>query len=230
MEVTLRVQYWAIISPDAQHTVAYLKSPWATAAAANLRCGQYLALVEPPTNKYDNTFIAYFVQSVRHPLPATYVPIMPCRLGPREPLALDFEWPFAECVVDTSQKLIFDPAPSTTDVSTRKTISEDSSRMFCVTTTTDRKERAQMESLEYRACRKAERDAAGFPDDDSRWTTFSLKSTVAEVRPNQFFPPWSISAQIDYNIGSLGELLPSSQCLDEVKNIERLRALFPTRY
>ncbi|KAJ7157497.1 hypothetical protein C8R46DRAFT_426406 [Mycena filopes] len=49
MEETPRTQYWAIISPDAQYSVAYLESAWATSAAAKLKCGQYLALIEPPT-------------------------------------------------------------------------------------------------------------------------------------------------------------------------------------
>ncbi|KAJ7775489.1 hypothetical protein B0H16DRAFT_1756939 [Mycena metata] len=199
-------QYFAIISPSAHHSVAYLNSTLATSAAADLNCGQYLAIVELPDSESTNA-VAFFVQSARQPLPATYIPISSCRVGTREPLVLDFEWPFGECVIDTSRKLVFEPVP--------------------VESNADDEIRAKWELSERRVTKKAEQAAAGLlNEDDSRWTTFSPKSTIADPQPGQFFPPSSVSAQIRYDIESLREILPATQCLDEGEHVKRLRARF----
>ncbi|KAJ7167871.1 hypothetical protein C8R46DRAFT_1350786 [Mycena filopes] len=221
----LRIQYWAILSPSPRHSVAYLESPLATAAAAELECGQYLVLVEPSRSEHFTCAVAYVIQSAQLPLPVTYVPILPCRLGTREPLAPDFDWPFGECVVDTSQRLVFEPVSLGSDVNVPRAMSEAASLAFAALSDADDSQQLREELLERRIRRKTEREAAGLLDDDGRWTTFSLKSTVPDTRPGQFSSS-SISAQIHYDIKSLRGLLPASQCFSDVKNVERFRARF----
>ncbi|KAJ7040075.1 HAD-like domain-containing protein [Mycena alexandri] len=220
--------YLAVISPSAHHSVAYLNSTLATAAAAHLQCGQYLAVIlELPNPRDDSRVLAHFVQSTHQPLPTTYIPIFPCRVGTREPLTVDFEWPFGECVIDTSRKLVFQPVPVESNVEVRKALSADVSRVFRAICRADDKRRWELESSEQSATRKAEQAAAGIVcESDSGWTTFSLKSTVAQTQVGQFFPPLDISVQISYDIECLREILPATQCLDDVENVKRLRARF----
>ncbi|KAJ6615327.1 hypothetical protein B0H10DRAFT_77981 [Mycena sp. CBHHK59/15] len=212
---------WAILSPSAHHSVAYFKSALATSAAADLNCGQYLAVVEPSTDvDWDDT-LAYLVQPSHFPLPDTYLPILPCRLGSREPLVPDFEWPFGECIIDTSHKFIFKPVVVASE-GVRRVLSDAASRLFSTITDDDDKEQWKRDTVK----RLVDREAAGLVDDDFRWTTFSRKSTAVDTIPGQFFPPSSISAQIRYDIESLKQILPMSQCFDEVRKIEILRARF----
>ncbi|KAJ7702012.1 hypothetical protein B0H16DRAFT_750723 [Mycena metata] len=218
-------QYWAILSPSAHHSVAYLNSSLATAAAADLKCGQYHMVVELPGDGRTQA-VAYFVQSAHLPLPATYIPILPCRLGTREPLVPNFEWPFGECIVDTTQKLIFTPVLLESNTVAPRVMPEHASRVFAEVSDADDRAQSERELVEWRLTRKADQEAAGLVDDDPRWTTFSPKSTVADAQPGQFFPPSSISAEIRYDIESLRELPPASQCLHEVEDVKRLRARF----
>ncbi|KAJ6517267.1 hypothetical protein C8R47DRAFT_1205501 [Mycena vitilis] len=92
---------WAILSPSARESVAYLESTLATSAAADVKCGDYLALVKirPETDVLsDDSVLAYLVQPSHYPLPDTYLSILPCQLGTREQLEPGFEWPFVQSI------------------------------------------------------------------------------------------------------------------------------------
>ncbi|KAJ6617686.1 hypothetical protein B0H10DRAFT_1299057 [Mycena sp. CBHHK59/15] len=74
---------------------------------------------------------------------------------------------------------------------------------------------------------QAKKEADGFADDKgSQWTTFSAKSTYIQPIPGQFVAPLTISAHVCYDIESLKNLLPASQCFEDVKAIKRVRARF----
>ncbi|KAJ6517197.1 hypothetical protein C8R47DRAFT_1312757 [Mycena vitilis] len=214
---------WAIVCPSAQDSVAYLESALATSAAADLKCGEHLALVKIESEavaEWDDTVLAFLVQPSDYALPDTYLPILPCQVGSREPLVPGFDWPFVHSVVDTSRKFIFDPVVIPSE-GPRRVISDAASCLF----TTIHREDAGKKLEGELAKRSAEREAAGV-DHDAQWTTFSRKSTVANIVPGDFFPPLFISARIRYNIESLRGVLPAGRCFDEVREIQRLRAQF----
>ncbi|KAJ6582750.1 hypothetical protein B0H10DRAFT_1926518 [Mycena sp. CBHHK59/15] len=229
MDGPSRRYFWALLSPSALHSVAYLHSAFATSAASELECGQYLALVLEPS-KHDPLLghqkpstVAYLVQPCDCPLPETYLPIAPCQFGSREPLVPNFEWPFEDCVINTGKIFVFD----TTDVSSAmisrsRILSVDAAHYFAAIQKEDRL--VQIEK-DYQT-RIAGREIAGSLDDDTRWTTFSRKSTKAEIVPGSFFPPVNISVEICVDIESLEHVLPASQCFEDVRNVQRLRARF----
>ncbi|KAJ6517198.1 hypothetical protein C8R47DRAFT_1189634, partial [Mycena vitilis] len=108
--------FWALISPSPQHSVSYLKSDLASAAARQLECGQYLAIVLEPSTVHNPRFgpqrptaMAHLVQRADDVLPDTYLPIAPCQVqSPHAPLAPGFAWPFGDCVIYTGKRFVFD--------------------------------------------------------------------------------------------------------------------------
>ncbi|KAJ7146577.1 hypothetical protein C8R44DRAFT_757821, partial [Mycena epipterygia] len=230
MDSTARRYFWAVISPSALHSVTYLKSTFANSASVKVECGEYLALVLEPNPKprlgiRDGCAVAYLVQLSQNPLPETYIPIAPSRMGSRKPLVPGFKWPFGECVIDTGKEFIFEPVAFDLDVSTAP-LSADAASYFTAIQDADSQQQNTRDWERRLACRKREREAAEVPDDDDMWTTFSLKSTAAEPTPGQFFPPARISARIRFNIESLERVLPASQCFDDEHEVEKLRARF----
>ncbi|KAJ7607091.1 HAD-like domain-containing protein [Mycena polygramma] len=165
--------------------------------------------------------MAYIVQPSHYPLPDTYLPIFPCRLGSREPLVPDFEWPFGECVVNTSRsgKFFFNAVVDPSE-GVQRWISDASRRLFDAISLIDTDAHINQEI----AMQLAEREAAGVDEGD--WTAFSRKSTLADVHPGHLFAPTTISGQIRYDIESMKQILPASRCMDEVRQIKILRARF----
>ncbi|KAJ7790107.1 hypothetical protein B0H14DRAFT_225960 [Mycena olivaceomarginata] len=219
---------WAIVSPSARLSVAYLKSMFATSAAdaLDLENGEYLALMSWKDNTndpMDEITSAYLVQSVTFPLPPTYLPILPCRLGPRSPLVPDFRWPFEDCVVDTSKKFVFKHAISAGDF--RALAPAVSKEVVAIFKEDDTAHHRRAE-LEYLVSRKAEHDAAGLADDGDVWATFSADSTRAAVVPGAFFPPSWISAQARSDIESFKLSLPARRLFDDERKVKILRARF----
>ncbi|KAJ7239562.1 hypothetical protein B0H12DRAFT_1135916 [Mycena haematopus] len=225
---------WATISTSAQHTVAYLQSTFATSDADILdsQTGEYLAIVrlstKPPRlhDSAPNGAVAWLVQPVtdHDPLPPSYIPIFPCRLGSREPLVPEFEWPFGECILDTSTTIAF------TAVflgGTPRTLSADASRTLSAFLEADDRAHWKRDCLERVASRKAQREAAGLVGDDSRWTSFSRSSTTAELPPDAFFAPVQISVWVRFGIASLKkQLLAARQILEDERKVKLLRARF----
>ncbi|KAJ7224919.1 hypothetical protein B0H12DRAFT_280282 [Mycena haematopus] len=219
---------WATVSISAHHSVAYLQSTFATLEADTIdsQSREYPVVAQlsttPGAERPDGA-VAYLVQSITYPLPPTYVPILPCRLGSREPLIPEFEWPFGECVVDTSTKLIFTPEILG---SNPRVLSTDASWIIHAIFVADDFAHRKRDSLERVASRKAEREAAGLVDEDSRWATFSRSSTKAAITPGAFFPPFGISALVRFDIESLKQLLPARQILEDERKVKLLRARF----
>jgi hypothetical protein len=214
--------FWTIVSPSARLSVEYLKSTFATSAAdaLDLENGEYLALMFWKDNPIDLTkhlASAYPVQSVSYPLPPTYLPILPCRLGSRKPLVPGFRWPFEDCVVDTSRKFIFTHAISAGDFrALAPAVSEEARAIFVAD---DLAYHRRME-LEYLVSRKAEHDAAGLADDGLVWSAFSADSTRAAVVPGAFFPPSSITAQVRSDIESFKPSLPAHRIFDDERKVQ----------
>jgi hypothetical protein len=81
----LRRFTWAVVHPYPEQTAKYLNSEFATAAAHEIECRQYLALVlEKPPDWWGSKWLAFLVEpeTIRHePLPKSYLPIRPCNLG-----------------------------------------------------------------------------------------------------------------------------------------------------
>ncbi|KAJ6462330.1 hypothetical protein C8R47DRAFT_97758 [Mycena vitilis] len=165
--------------------------------------------------------MAYLVQPSHFPLPDTYLPIFPCKLGSRGPLVPDFEWPFGECIVNTSRsgKFFFNAVVDPSE-GVQRWISDASRRLFDAICDIDTDAHINQEI----AMQLAEREAAGVDEGD--WTAFSRKSTLADVRPGHFFAPTTVAGRIRYDIGSVKQILPASRCMDEVRQIKILRARF----
>ncbi|KAJ6478080.1 hypothetical protein C8R47DRAFT_1139300 [Mycena vitilis] len=221
-----RIRYfWALLSPSAPHSVVYLNSDFATSAATELKTGQYLALVVEPSLYTSSggppvhSALAYLVQPCDSPLPLTYLPIAPYRVGSREPLVPDFEWPFGDCVTNTGKAfpchIVF---PDTDMLSNARFLSADAAQYF----TSIQSEDHAVQILKDYEIRTAGRDA----EDHGLWTTFSQNSTQAEIVPGCFFPPSRISVEICLKIESLERVLPASQCFEDERNVKRLRARF----
>ncbi|KAJ7075587.1 hypothetical protein B0H15DRAFT_866352 [Mycena belliarum] len=226
--------FWAVIKPSAVHSVAYLKSSLATSAAAQVKGGEYLALVLDPNTPAilggrlePNSGItsAYLVQPSRYPLPDAFLPIAPCGVGTRKPVTPDFEWPFEECVIDTGRHFIFQHVSA--DTRNARPYHGDAARALASLCIHDGNEE---DRKRYRKRLAAEKVLRGLEDLSSKhatwWTTFSRKSRVAEKVPGQFFAPEWISAEIRYDIESFDRFLPVSQCFDDMAEIERFRAKF----
>jgi hypothetical protein len=202
--------------------VAYLKSTFATSAAdaLDVENGEYLALMlweDNPTDPGKDIAMAYLVQSVTFPLPPTYLPILPCRMGPRKPLVPNFRWPFEDCVIDTSKKFVFEHAISAGDFrALAPAVSKEVDAIF----EDDDLVNARTAKLEYLASRKAEHGAAGLADDDLVWSTFSVHSTRAAVVPGAFFPPSWISAEVRSDIESFKLSLPARRLFDDERKVK----------
>jgi hypothetical protein len=202
--------------------VAYLKSTFATSAAdaLDVENGEYLALMlweDNPTDPGKDVAMAYPVQSVTFPLPPTYLPILPCRLGPRKPLVPNFRWPFEDCVIDTSKKFVFKHTISAGDFrALAPVVSEEVDIIFMA----DDLVNDRRAELEYLVSRKAEHDAAGLADDGDVWATFSADSTRAAVVPGAFFPPSWISAEVRSDIESFKLSLPARKLFDDERKVK----------
>ncbi|KAJ7723005.1 HAD-like domain-containing protein [Mycena maculata] len=222
---------WAVISPSAPDSVAYMESAFATSAAVSLRRREYLALVFEPSLSFDTLLtrgqyaVAYLVQSASHyPLPDTYLPIAPCRLGTREPLVPGFDWPFGECVVNTGRFYSFDPVfLGSTGGNPPRILPDDGARFFSPIAGHDGVEQMRMERRNRLACKKVELGVNELLEDDFQWTTFSRKST--DVAPTRGAPK-SISVHVHYEIESLGNVLPADEFFEDVREVKRLKARF----
>ncbi|KAJ7146617.1 hypothetical protein C8R44DRAFT_864360 [Mycena epipterygia] len=199
LEKSTRRYFWAVVSPSPHHSVAYLKSTFATSAAANVKCDEYLALVlesnrKPRDGGGPRSMLAYLVQLSQHPLPEIYLPIAPCRMGSREPLVPGFDVP----------------------------LSADTADSFTAISNADLEEQHTKDRQKRLAFRKADREAAGLADDDDeRWTTFSVKSTTAVPIYGQFFSLARIRAHVRFDIESLECVLPASQRFEDEHEVER---------
>ncbi|KAJ7198336.1 hypothetical protein GGX14DRAFT_666626 [Mycena pura] len=199
---------WALISPSAHHSVAYLRSPLATSSAAAIQCGEYLVLVKLATSQalqtdYGN---AYLVQPSRLPLPQTYLPIAPCPIGPREALCPGFQWPFEQCVIDTSQVISLEPVYANPPANnTRFELSDRASDLFLSFVATDRRK-------------------AALTDDEGTWTSSGSDGLRALPRPGQIYAPLRIKAHLRYDILSLKEVLPAHFGFHDELKIKRFVA------
>jgi hypothetical protein len=201
---------WAVIQPSAVESVAHLDSHLATATAQDTRpCQKYFALVEDCSKHeyYAETglppvWLAFRVQPAsKIALLETYLPIWPCQLGTREPLRPGFDWPFGDCVVSTSDPVLF--LPSLVDMGGNPHVLplRDSLR-FADLSQADRDARIVPRFVEEKARKRREREAAGFSSEwGSTWTSFSARSTLPPVQPGHFFRPIvRISALVSYGI------------------------------
>ncbi|KAJ7463618.1 hypothetical protein FB451DRAFT_457767 [Mycena latifolia] len=229
MAAPRRRYFWAVVSPSARHTVDYLESPFATLAAANVKSGEYLALVVEPERvprfglPLSKSAVAYLVQPASlEPLPETYLPIAPCRMGSRDPLDPQFLWPFEACVVNTGRILVFDPVGiQEAAVKTAHVLSQDVAEAFASIHCEDFDVQTLLNYQKRLADELVEQGVEDLTSEDTWWTTFSVKSTAAQLVPGEFFPPEDISAKIHFDIESLERLLPASQCFEDVREIKR---------
>ncbi|KAJ7167285.1 hypothetical protein C8R43DRAFT_984774 [Mycena crocata] len=226
---------WAVISPSAKHSVAYMRSFHATSAAQDVVCGRYLALVKESEPSVESQYTpghvdpwnAYLVHSAtRYPRPAHYLPIAPCRMGSRAYFEPGLEWPFEECVVNM-EGFSFDPVVETAGDTSPHYLADDEARHVAAICECDMDDAMEEELATRDARRRAEQAADGFSGDDgSIWTTFSDKSTRVRPLPGQFFPPITISVNLSYDIESLQEILPATKFLHDTQEILRLRTRF----
>ncbi|KAJ7183328.1 HAD-like domain-containing protein [Mycena filopes] len=197
---------WAVIQPSAVHTVARLSSEFATAAAGQVKCRRYLALVlelELPPFTKSLTWMAFLVQPVdRIPLPEAYLPIWPCEEGSRAPLHPGFEWSFGNCVVRTSDPLTFTPVGHDAGTGPIYTLPESDAERLDKLFLDDRQDIHTQQHLIRKAQMREERNAAGYSSEcGSIWRSWSASSTLVPIPPGQMFRPLvDISAHVSYNI------------------------------
>jgi hypothetical protein len=185
-----------------------MNSYFASLAAQNIEAeGQrYFALVMEldGMDGMEQGWLAFPVQPASQvPLPFTYVPVWPCQLGTREPLRPDFDWPFSDCVVSTSDRLIFVPRILNTGRNAHFLSPRDSQR-FAQFFRADRDTFILSQIAERKAQMRQEREEDGFSSEyGSMWRDFSARSTRLTIQPGAFFPPliW-ISAQLRYDIAA----------------------------
>jgi hypothetical protein len=205
---------WAVIQPSAVESVAHLDSNFATSAAQDIRqCQKYFTLVKDCSgHKYYATtgrtpvWLAFRVQPAsKIPLPDTYLPIWPCQLGTREPLRPGFDWPFGDCVVSTSDPVLFLPSLVDSDMGRNPHVlpPRDSHR-FADLSQADRGACIGPRFAEEKARKWREPEAAGFSSEwGSTWTSFSPRSTLPPVQPGHIFRPMvTISALVSYDIAA----------------------------
>ncbi|KAJ7216199.1 hypothetical protein B0H12DRAFT_343713 [Mycena haematopus] len=221
---------WAIVHPSAVQTVAYANSELVTAAAQAIKCRQYLALVlERPPRTWDRSWLAFIVEpATLSPLPQTWLPIRPCTLGTREPLDPGFEWPFDDCVVNTSDvnpvTAIFIPDFIDTGKSPH-VLSQSEADRFDEVFMKDREAVHAMQMLR----RREERLAEGFSDGGTHavWTTYSSKSIKIPPLPGEFFPrSVDLSAKVHYDLSATDDFGTLSDWQEERKAVLRLLARF----
>ncbi|KAJ7463635.1 hypothetical protein FB451DRAFT_457939 [Mycena latifolia] len=216
---------WAVVQPSPSHSIKYLGSSLASSTASHLSCGKYLAVILEPSKATAWDAVAYLVQPAHFPLPDTYLPIFPCRIGPRHPLVPEFDWPFGDCVINTGKILVFRAVQVKSEAEAIR-LSDESTRRLSAICDSDADKQIKADRARRIAETNAEREADGAPDDVSRWTSFSVKSTYVPATPGQIFPPSDIHARVSYNIKSLVDVRPASQCFEDERNIQRLRARF----
>ncbi|KAJ7463648.1 HAD-like domain-containing protein, partial [Mycena latifolia] len=218
------IQYsWAVVQPSPSHSVRYLGSPLATSAAKRLPCGRYLAVIVDPKPGSDGFAAGNLVQSASHrPLPDTYLPISPCKMGSREPLVPDFDWPFGECIINTGKFFLFHVVRVRGQNTSQFSLSKEAALHFSSVRRKDWHEEQWAAVHRRRAAQKAD----GAPDDVSQWTSFSVKSTAVPAMPGEFFSPIGVHALVTYDILSLKDILLSSQCFEDARAINRIRARF----
>ncbi|KAJ6554467.1 hypothetical protein B0H19DRAFT_148117 [Mycena capillaripes] len=219
---------WAIIQPSAVETVAHLNSAFATIAAQDIECQQYLALVqELSLCEYAEAderpvWLAFLVQPVGQliPLPDAdaYLPIWPCQLGTREPLHPGFDWPFGDCVLSTDA-FFFSPVLVDKDQNPRVLPWHDSIR-FKELSLADTDALIYKRIRETEARNRQEQEAAGYGSNFENWVDFSVGSTLLPVQPgNLGFPPTvGISALVSYDViagpnGTRNELEQDRKCI-----------------
>ncbi|KAF7373449.1 hypothetical protein MSAN_00554600 [Mycena sanguinolenta] len=227
---------WAVIQPSPVPTVEYAKSELLTAAAREIKCRQYLALVlEQPPNRFGRwSWIAFIVEpATLCPLPQTYLPIRPCTSQTRdsEPLDPGFEWPFAECVVNTSDVNpvtgIFVPDVIDTGKAPY-VLSESEAVRFREVFMKDREEIDIIQEKERKMRIKEDRRAAGFSDrTDYWWTSTSPESTQIPRLPGELFPRLVLlSAKVHYDLSATDDFGTLNDWREERKTILRLLARF----
>ncbi|KAK7054187.1 HAD-like domain-containing protein, partial [Favolaschia claudopus] len=217
--------FWVVLQPSPTLSVRYLGSPFADEAAQSLECGKYLALFTPD-HAHDST-LAFLVQPASDPLPDTYLPISPYKIGPRESLEPGFDWPFGDCVINTGRIFsIVDLHNESDNGTTRYELKEEHVHTFLKIAREDIAKQDGLDGERWSANKKAEREAAGFLDDASVWTAFSPKSTYVPPKPYQFFSPDSVDALYSYDIGSLKHVVSASLCFEDKLAITRLRSRF----
>ncbi|KAJ7172773.1 HAD-like domain-containing protein [Mycena crocata] len=215
---------WAVIRPSALRTVAYMNSEFVTAAAGEIECRQYLALVlERPLSKLLNTWIAFLVEPCNPGnLPRTYLPIWPCTLGDREPLRPGFDWPFGDCIVNTQRASIV-PCSVESNNSPHILPSSEANR-FRSLFVRDGDTLGCARALDNKIRKRQERMAEGFSSGTySDWTNFSKKSTDLHVQPGEVFRPVTdLSAEIHYDLSvvhDLGTLEELNQDRDRILRV-----------
>ncbi|KAJ7852966.1 hypothetical protein B0H13DRAFT_1205861 [Mycena leptocephala] len=176
---------------------------FATAAAQDIRpCQKYFTLVKDCSHKYYATtgrtpvWLAFRVQPAsKIPLPDTYLPIWPCQLGTREPLRPGFDWPFGDCVVSTSDPVLFLPSLVDSDMGRNPHVlpPRDSHR-FADLSQADRGACIGPRFAEEKARKWREPEAAGFSSEwGSTWTSFSPAALFRQFSRVIFFDQWSPS-------------------------------------
>ncbi|KAJ6595014.1 hypothetical protein DFH09DRAFT_1273139 [Mycena vulgaris] len=179
-----------MITPSAELSVAYLKSELATAAAANIRSGEYLALIlDPrPSPKDYNPLINPSGLAVANPvqpsgclLLAAYFPIAPCRIGPREPFLPNFHWPFGECVLETSRRFVFKHISLDLDIANAIPC-DAADEAFSSVASEDWTEQMGRDSEDLLACEEADREAAGMISDEDLRTILCGLALVLRAR------------------------------------------------
>ncbi|KAJ7152788.1 HAD-like domain-containing protein [Mycena filopes] len=202
---------WAVIQPSAVHTVARLSSEFATAAAGQVKCRRYLALVlekEPGIFDDSLSWLAFLVQPAdRTPLPEAYLPIWPCEEGSRAPLHPGFEWPFGDCLVRTGDPLIFTPVGHDAGNRPPYTLPESDAEQLYQLFLDDREDVLHREYLASKAQMREERNAAGYSSEcGSIWKNLSASSTLAPIPPGEMFRSLVyISAHVSYDISMTPE-------------------------
>ncbi|KAK7061957.1 hypothetical protein R3P38DRAFT_2832533, partial [Favolaschia claudopus] len=206
-----------VLQPSPTLSVRYLGSPFADEAAQRFECGKYLALFTPQ-HAHDSTF-AFLVQPASDPLPDTYLPISPYKIGPRESLEPD-------CVINTGRIFsIVDLHDESDNGTTRYELSEEHVHILLKTAREDIAKQDGLDGERWSANKKAEREAAGFLDDASVWTVFSPKSTYVPPKPYQFFSQDSVDALYSYDIGSLKHVVSANLCFEDQLAITRYLSL-----
>jgi hypothetical protein len=147
------------------------------------------------------SWVAFLVEAVdRGPLPQTYLPIWPCRLGPREPLHPGFDWPFGDCVINTNP-VAFYPDYLETGITPHMLPPSEVNRIDALLPQ-DRAFRIKAECAGRQPRINAARQADGYSTTTcSRWTDFSLKSTQIFRQAGELFARmFSLYAQIHYDL------------------------------
>ncbi|KAJ7802211.1 hypothetical protein B0H14DRAFT_3155170 [Mycena olivaceomarginata] len=165
-------------------TVKYANSEFATAAAQEIKCRKYPTLImeEPPDSPENWTWLVFL-------------------LGTREPPDPGFDWPFGDCVLNTSawnsMPAAFVPV-FVADGNSRRVLSESEAARFKILFKKDR-ELSLVRSWDECRIRMREHDEPM----DSRMTSSSEKGTRIPRMRGELFPRIvEISAKVDYDLSA----------------------------